>query len=47
MTMTKEVYDKGLTRFRGFAQGQHFIKKVVYFSKVYFSIFTALYIFFK
>ncbi len=35
MTTTKEVYYyHDLTRFRGFAQGQHFYQKVFYFSKV-------------
>ena len=46
MTMTKKVYDKGLTHFRGFAQGQHFTKKVVYFSKVYFFNFYSIIYFF-
>jgi hypothetical protein len=43
MTMTKGIYDHGLTPSEIFAQGQHIlIKKVLYFSKVYFFTFYRI-----
>ena len=42
MTMTKGIYDHGLTPIRDFAQGQHFNQKVLYFSKIYFFTFYRI-----
>jgi len=39
--MTKSLYDHVLTRYRGFAQGQHFYQKSFSLFEIFFFTFTA------
>ena len=43
MTMTKKVYDNGLTRFRVFAQGQYFCQKIFKLFECFFTFLSIIY----